>query len=64
MCDKCHRFFVISYEKNEKGEVVEIGHELDLRIKSSGVVRVDEDEPHRSFERNPPARRYEEQTCW
>ena len=64
MCDKCHRFFVISYEKNEKGEVVEIGHELDIRIKASGVVRVDESEPQRGFERNPLARKYEEQTCW
>jgi flagellar basal body rod protein FlgF len=64
MCDKCHRFFVISYEKNEKGEIVEIGHELDIRIKSSGVVRVDEGEGQRGFERAPPARRYEEETCW
>jgi hypothetical protein len=64
MCDKCRRFFVISYEKNEKGEVVEIGHELDIRIKSSGVVRVEEGELPRGFERNPPSRRYEEQTCW
>jgi hypothetical protein len=64
MCEKCHRFFVISYEKNEKGEVVEIGHELDIRIKSSGVVRVDEGEEHGGFERTPPARKYQEETCW
>jgi hypothetical protein len=64
MCDKCHRFFVISYEKNEKGEVVEIGHELDIRVKSSGIVRVDEAEQFRGVGRNPPARRYEEETCW
>jgi hypothetical protein len=64
MCDKCRRFFVISYEKNERGEVVEIGHELDIRIKSSGVVRVDEDEQQGGFERTPPARKYEERTCW
>jgi hypothetical protein len=64
MCDKCHRFFVISYEKNEKGEVVEIGHELDISVKSSGVVRVDEGVQQRGFERTPPARKYEEETCW
>jgi len=64
MCDKCHCFFVISYEKNEKGEVVEIGHELDIRVKSSGVVRLDEGEHQRGVERSPPARKYEEQTCW
>jgi hypothetical protein len=64
MCEKCHRFFVLSYEKNEKGEVVEIGHELDIRIKSSGVVRVDEDEQQRGSERALPARKYEERTCW
>jgi hypothetical protein len=65
MCDNCHRFFIISYEKNEKGEVVEIGHELDIRIKASGVVRVDEGEDQRSFERNSSARRkFEEESCW
>jgi len=64
MCDKCHCFFVISYEKNEKGEVVEIGHELDIRVKSSGVVRVDDGEQQRGFERTPPTRKYEEETCW
>jgi hypothetical protein len=64
MCDKCHRFFLISYEKNEKGEVVEIGHELDIRVKSSGVVRLDEGEHLRGFERTPPVRKYEEETCW
>jgi len=64
MCEKCHRFFVLSYEKNEKGEVVEIGHELDIRIRSSGVVRVDEGEEQRGFERTPLARKYQEETCW
>ena len=64
MCDKCHRFFVISYEKNEKGEVVEIGHELDIRVKSSGVVRVEEGEQQSGFERNVSARKFEEETCW
>jgi hypothetical protein len=64
MCDRCHRFFTISYEKNEKGEVVEIGHELDIRIKSSGVVRVDEGDLQKGSERTPAARRYEEETCW
>ena len=64
MCDKCRRFFVISYEKNEKGEVVEIGHELDISVKSSGVVRVDEGVQQRGLERTPPARKYEEETCW
>jgi len=64
MCEKCHHFFIIGYEKNEKGEVVEIGHELDIRVKSSGVVRVDEGEQHRGFERTPPARKYQEETCW
>jgi len=44
--------------------VVEIGHELDIRIKSSGTVRVDESEPQQSLERNPPTRKYEEETCW
>jgi len=64
MCDKCHRFFVISYEKNEKGEVVEVGHELDIHVKSSGIVRVDEGEQRRGIERTLPARKYEEETCW
>jgi hypothetical protein len=64
MCEKCHRFFVISYEKNEKGEIVEVGHELDIRVKSSGVVRVDEGEGHGGFDRTPPKRKYEEETCW
>jgi hypothetical protein len=64
MCDKCHRFFIISYEKNEKGEVVEIGHELDIQVKSSGVVRVEGDEQQTGSERNPPARKYQEETCW
>jgi hypothetical protein len=64
MCDKCHRFFIISYEKNEKGEVVEIGHELDIQVKSSGVVRVEGDEQQTGSERNSPARKYQEETCW
>jgi len=64
MCDKCHRFFVINYEKNEKGEVVEVGHELDIRVKSSGVVRVEGDEQQEGSERNPPIRKYQEETCW
>jgi hypothetical protein len=64
MCDKCHRFFVISYEKNDKGEVVEMAHELDIRVRSSGIFRVGESEQQRGFERNPPTRKYEEETCW
>jgi hypothetical protein len=64
MCDKCHRFFIISYEKNEKGEVVEVGHELDIRVKSSGAVRVDEGDQGKGHERNPPVRNYQEETCW
>jgi hypothetical protein len=64
MCDKCHRFFIISYEKNEKGEVVEVGHELDIQVKSSGIVRVEEDGQHKGSERNLPSRKYQEETCW
>jgi hypothetical protein len=64
MCDKCHRFFIISYEKNEKGEVVEVGHELDIQVKSSGAVRVDEGDHWKGPERSPPGRRYGEETCW
>src|SRR2546422_10383920 len=64
MCDKCHRFFVISYEKNEKGEVVEIGHELDIRVRSSGDVRVDEGEPQRGFVETPRASKDQAKTCW
>jgi hypothetical protein len=64
MCDKCHRFFVISYEKNEKGETVEVGHELDIRVKSSGIIRTDEEEWQRNLQLNRPARKNLEETCW
>jgi hypothetical protein len=64
MCDKCHRFFVISYEKNEKGETVEVGHELDIRVKSSGIIRADEEEWQRSLQLNRQTRKNLEETCW
>jgi hypothetical protein len=38
MCKDCRRFFIITYEKNERGEAVETGHEIDIRITSSGIV--------------------------
>lgn len=38
MCQECRRFYIITYEKNDKGEAVETGHELDIHIVSSGVV--------------------------
>lgn len=39
MCRDCHKFFIIAYEKNERGEAVETGYELDIKIAFSGVVR-------------------------
>jgi hypothetical protein len=64
MCDKCHRFFVISYEKNEKGETVEVGHELDIRVRSSGIIRADEEEWQSSLQLNRPTKKNFEETCW
>lgn len=64
MCDKCHRFFVISYEKNEKGETVEVGHELDIRVRSSGIIRADEEEWQRTLQVNRPTKKNVEETCW
>jgi len=43
ICQECHRFFVITYEKNEKGEAVETGYELEVRAKKIGVVTPDRD---------------------
>ncbi len=39
MCRDCHRFYIITYEKNERGQAVETGYELDIRATSLGVVR-------------------------
>ena len=39
MCRDCHKFFIITYEKNERGEAVETGYELDIKLAFSGVVR-------------------------
>jgi len=39
MCRDCHRFFIITYEKNERGESVETGYELDIQATLSGVVK-------------------------
>ena len=39
LCRDCRRFYVITYEKNEKGEAVETGYELDIRVTSSGIIR-------------------------
>jgi hypothetical protein len=39
MCRDCHRFYIISYEKNEKGQAVETSYELDIGAKLSGIVR-------------------------
>ena len=64
MCDKCHRFFVISYEKNEKGETVEVGHELDIRVKSSGIIRAEEEEWQRGSPSNRQTKKELGETCW
>ena len=64
MCDKCHRFFVISYEKNEKGETVEVGHELDISVKSSGIIRPEEEGWQRSLQLNRQIRKELDETCW
>ena len=39
MCRDCHRFYIITYEKDEKGQAVETGYELDIRATSLGIVR-------------------------
>jgi hypothetical protein len=41
-CTICKRFIIISYEKNERGEAVETGHELDVKVTSSGLVKLQE----------------------
>ena len=64
MCDKCHRFFIISYEKNEKGETVEVGHELDIHVKSSGIVRADDEELQRGLPLSHQKKKVLEETCW
>lgn len=52
MCRDCHRFFIITYEKNERGEAVETGYELDIKATSSGIVRPQNTEwdPHKTPE--------------
>ena len=39
VCETCHRLFIITYERKPKGKLIETGHELETRIKLSGVVR-------------------------
>jgi hypothetical protein len=38
MCRDCGRFYIITYEKNERGEAVETGYELDIKATKSGIV--------------------------
>jgi hypothetical protein len=68
MCQDCHRFFVITYERNEKGEFVETGLELDIRVTRAGVVKP-ETEPKESALAPETMRRRSSQssrdeTCW
>lgn len=65
-CTICKRFFIISYEKSERGETVETGHELDVTITQTGVVMLQENET-KHFESNGlvnKRREWMEEGCW
>lgn len=68
ICQECHRFFVITYEKNEKGEAVETAYELDAHAKQIGPVKpdIDSTEIIRVAERRPRrnAGNSRDETCW
>ena len=65
-CTGCKRFFVISYEKSERGETVETGHELDVTITRTGVVTLQEGETKRVDSNGNVKKRREwmEEGCW
>lgn len=66
ICRDCHKFFIITYEKNERGEAVETGYELDIKLAFSGVVRPDS-EASRSRElpsNHKDDRELQEQSCF
>jgi len=64
-CTICKRFFVISYEKSERGETIETGHELDVTITKTGVVTLQENEKHMDSNGQMKTRRKSmEEGCW
>ncbi|MBO0888335.1 hypothetical protein J2P12_04460 [Candidatus Bathyarchaeota archaeon] len=68
MCRDCGRFFIITYEKNERGEAVETGYELDIKATKSGVVTPQDADwvpPHTSESYHPSKRNdRRELTCF
>jgi len=69
MCQDCHRFFIIAYERNDRGESVETGYELDIRVLSSGMVKAQsgEWEPPSTVEdyhRRRSDNDSNEKSCW
>jgi hypothetical protein len=67
MCRDCHRFFIITYEKNERGEAVETSYELDIHATLSGIVRPESPEWERQTPENYRRKRdnnHKELTCF
>ena len=59
--------FIITYDRNEKGEVVETGHELDIKINSSGLVKAQDREGGTELDADATIGKNKmvaEHTCW
>ena len=65
-CSACGRFFVITYTRTKKGELVLTEVELDLKVKSSRIRRYHTVEGQVGVSPDEVADRAEsiEETCW